>query len=100
MRSESDYQQFEQINIQRWGDIVYSKAMALSKKVNDDLLLPIGKWINDPGWVKKFQIIEDHVPNWSVYKRGQRDRIKRLKVLGQERLRNYWQEIRLSLIHI
>jgi len=94
MRSESDYQQFEQFNIQGWGDIVYSKAMALSKKVNDDLLLPIGKWINDPGWVKKFQIIEDHVPNWSVYKRGQRDRIKRLKVLGQERLRNYWQEIR------
>ena len=93
MRSESDCQEFDQINIQRWGDIVYSKAMALSKKVNDDLLLPIGEWIDDPAWVKKFRIIENHVPNWSEYKKNHRNRIKRLRALGQERLRNYWQEI-------
>lgn len=94
MRSEWYCREIEEINIQRWGDIVYSKAMALSKKVNDDLLSPIGKWIDDPGWVKKFQIIEDDIPNWSIYKRSQRHRIRRLKALGQERLRDYWQELR------
>jgi len=81
MRSESDCKEFEQFNIQRWGDIVYSKAIALSKKVNDELLMPMGRWISDPGWVKKYQIFEDHVPNWSAYKKGQRNRIKRLKAL-------------------
>lgn len=94
MRSESLCQEFEQFNIQRWGDIIYSKAMMLSKKVNDDLIIPISRWIDDPGWIKKFEIIEDHVPNWSEYKKDQRNRKKRLKALGRERLKHYWQEIR------
>ena len=92
-----DCQEFEQINIQRWGDIIYSKAKELSNKVNEDLLVPMARWINNPGWLNKFQIFEDHGPNWSTYKKGQRNRIKRLKALYKERLRNYRQEIRKRL---
>ena len=86
--------EFDQIPMKRLGEIVYSKAIALSKKVNDDLLVPMARWIDDPGWVKKFQVIEDHIPNWSVYKRDQRHRTKRLNALVRERLMNYRQEIR------
>lgn len=97
MRCELDCQEFEQINIQRWGDIIYSKAVELSNKVNEDLLVPMGRWISDPDWSKKFQIIEGHDPNWSTYKNGQRNRIKRLKALCKVRLMNYRQEIRKRL---
>jgi len=87
-------QGFDEIDMRTCGDIVYERAMRLSKKINHDLLMPIARWIDDPNWIKKYQLIEDQIPNWATYKKHQRQRIKRLKALARERLRNYWHEIR------
>jgi hypothetical protein len=91
---EFTFQEPDKIDMRAWGNIIYTRAKILSKRVNNELLAPVSEWIDDPAWMKKFQKIEDHVPKWWAYKRNHRHRIKRLKILAQERLRNYWQEIK------
>ncbi len=91
---ELAFQEPDKIDLRAWGSIIYTRAKILSKRVNTDLMAPVSEWIDDPAWMKKFQKIEDYVPKWWAYKRNHRHRIKRLKILAQERLRNYWYEIR------
>jgi hypothetical protein len=76
------------------GNIVYGKAMALSRKVNSELLEPISRWLDNPDWMCRFEIIEDQVPNWAAYKRKTREWTTQQKRLAAERLKLYWTEIK------
>jgi hypothetical protein len=58
------------------------------------VLEPISKWLDDPYWMERFKVYEDHIPNWSKYKQRQRQWTKQRKQLAAERLKLYWQAIR------
>ena len=81
-------------DIHHLGNIVYGKAMALSRKVNSELLEPISRWLDNPDWMCRFEIIEDQVPNWAAYKRKTREWTTQQKRLAAERLKLYWTEIK------
>lgn len=81
------------IDLRLLGNVVLHKAISLSCAVNSTLLSPMSHWIDDPGWMKRFAVINDP-PDWASYKRKSRAHIKRLKQLASERLGKYWQEIR------
>ena len=73
------------IDMRLWGNIIYVKALSLSRKVNRELLEPMSEWLDDPDFMKRHQVmIENDVPNWAEYKRKARE----------------WTEQQLSLIHI
>ena len=79
---------------------LFNRAKSLSIKVNKELLEPISKWIDDPDFMKKHAVILDNeAPNWSEYKRRQRQWSQQQKLLAAERLKLYWQEIRKRKKH-
>lgn len=79
--------------MQLLGKIICARAIALSRRVNEELLKPISQWLDDPDWMKRFEIREDDIPNWAAYKRRQRKWSRQKKWLAAERLRTYRQEI-------
>ena len=81
-------------DIHHLGNIVYGKAMALSRKVNSELLEPISRWLDNPDWMSRFEVIEGQVPNWAAYKRKVREWTTQQKRLAAERLKLYWKEIK------
>jgi len=82
------------IDMRNLGNIIHGKTFTLSNRVNTELLKPISKWLDNPDWMKRFRVYEDHPPNWGNYKRRQRRWTKQQKTLAIERLKLYWQEIR------
>ena len=92
--SEPTEKEISEIDMRLWGNLVYAKALSLSRKVNDELLLPMSKWIDDPNWMERFKIFEDRIRNWAEYKRRQRKWTKIQKELLKERIKLYWREIR------
>ena len=93
IRTELTEKEITEINIRILGNIIHRQAFFLSKKVNDELLKPISKWLNDPDWMKRFRVYEDHSPNWAEYKSRQRQWTREQKLLIAERMKHYWQEI-------
>jgi len=83
-----------------WGNIIYAKVLSLSRKVTQELLEPISKWLDDPDFVKRHAVmIENNVPNWAGYKRKQREWTKQQRRLAAQRLRMYWQEVHSRKSH-
>lgn len=82
-----------EIDLRSFGSTIYSMAIGLSRKVNEELLSPISKWLNDPEWMTRFSVCEENVPNWALYKRRQRHLTKRQKAIFAERMKLYWSEI-------
>jgi hypothetical protein len=80
-------------NMRIWGNLICGIAIALSEKVDEQLLKPMSRWMDNPNWLNRFKVIED-TPNWAAYKRKQRSWTKRQKYLAAERLKLYRQEIR------
>ena len=76
------------------GTIILNRTINLSKKVNCELLEPISKWLDDPDFIKQFEINMEDKPDWAKYKRKQREWTKLQKQIATERLKLYWQEIR------
>jgi chromatin segregation and condensation protein Rec8/ScpA/Scc1 (kleisin family) len=89
-----DFQEMDATTLRLLGSAIYSTALALSRKVNDELLAPISKWLDDPHWMSRFKVSEDRTPKWAAYKRRQRQWTKQQRYLAAERLRLYRQEIR------
>jgi len=88
------------LDMRLWGNIIYEKALNLSRKVNRELLEPISKWLDDPDFMKRHAVvIENDIPNWAEYKRRQRKWTEQQRKLAAQRLRLYWQEIHARKRH-
>jgi hypothetical protein len=94
IRSEFTEKEISEIDMRLMGNMIYETAHSLSEKVNNDILFPLSLWLNDPGWLNRFQGIGDLSPDWAGYKRKQRIWTVTQKQLAAERLKLYWQEIR------
>lgn len=76
------------------GCLLLEHATILSRKVNDELLMPISRWIDDPQFLKKHAVPLENIPNWAVYKRCQRKREWINDHLKAQRLSQYRAELR------
>jgi len=94
IKPELTMREIADIDMRAMGNIILDISKLLSKKVNDELLEPISCWLDDPGWLERFQIDDKDTPNWAVYKQKQRQWTQQQKAMATERLRLYWQEIR------
>jgi len=74
------------------GKLIKESAFLLSRKVNQELLEPMSKWLDDPGWINRFKISEKETPDWAKYKRKEREWSKQQKELLRQRMKIYWQE--------
>ena len=83
-----------EIDMRLLGNIVYGKAITLSEKINTDLLEPISRWLDNPDWMSKFEIIESQIPNWASYKQKAREWTAQQRRLAADRLKIYWRELR------
>ena len=92
--SELSEKELIEIDMRLMGQFVYERTLVLSRRVNTDLLEPISKWLDDPGWLERFQVHEDRTPNWATYKQKQRECTAREKRLLVEKIKVYWQAIR------
>ena len=93
IKSELTNREIADIDMRAFGNIIMNIAKFLSKKVNDELLEPISRWLDDPEWLKHFQTDDKAAPNWAKYKRKQRQWTQQQKDMTTERLRLYWREI-------
>ena len=93
IKSELTNREITDIDMRVFGNIIMNIAKFLSKKVNDELLEPISRWLDDPEWLKRFQTDDKATPKWAEYKRKQRQWTQQQKAMATERLRLYWQEI-------
>jgi hypothetical protein len=75
------------------GQIVYNQTFRLSRRVNTELLEPISQWLSDDDWMIRFKVCERDTPNWSEYKRKQREWNKHQRQLFADRMKAYWQEV-------
>jgi hypothetical protein len=83
-----------------YGNIIFNRTKSLSITVNRELLEPISKWIDDPDFMKKHAVILDNeAPNWSEYKRQQRQWTQQQKLIAAQRLKLYRQDIRKRKKH-
>ena len=92
--SELTETEIAEIDMRALGNIVYRKTFVLSRRVNEELLEPISKWLDDAHFMDKFKIILEDQIDWSKYKREQRQWTAQQKLLAAERLKLYWQAIR------
>jgi len=89
IQSELTNREITDIDMIAFGNIIMNIAKFLSKKVNDELLEPISCWLDDPEWLKRFQTDDKATPNWTEYKRKQRQWTQQQKAMATERLRLY-----------
>lgn len=94
MESEGTGNETIEMNLAVMGSLICDRAFTLSRRVNEELLEPISKWLDDPHWMERFKVYEEHIPNWLKYKQRQRQMTKQQKQLAAQRLRHYWQAIR------
>ncbi len=76
------------------GNIILERTVTLSTDVNKQIILPISKWLDDPDFLKKYEVVLEDRIDWAAYKRNQREWTKQQRMIAAERLRLYWQEIR------
>ena len=93
--AELTEKEIHEIDLRISGETILQQTLSLSHEINNTLLEPMLPWLDDPDFMKKHQvIIENAAPNWSEYKRRQREWTRQQKELAAQRLRAYWQEIR------
>ena len=85
-------QEVAELDLRIAGKLIKESAFLLSRKVNQELLEPMSKWIDDPGWINRFEISEKETPDWAKYKRKKREWSKQQKELLRQRMKIYWQE--------
>lgn len=91
---ELTHKEILEIDFRAMGNFILSRTMTLSHAVNSELLEPISRWLDDPNFMDEHAItIESKAPNWSEYKKKQRQWTKQQKVLAAERLKLYQLEI-------
>jgi chromatin segregation and condensation protein Rec8/ScpA/Scc1 (kleisin family) len=83
----------EDYNLHRLGSLICDTAFELSRRINDELLRPMSRWLDDPSWMERFKVYEDRTPHWAKYKRRQRQWTKQRRTLAAERLQRYWQNV-------
>jgi len=83
-----------QDNMHCLGSLIFDIVFDLSRRINEELLRPMSRWLDDPDWLDRFRVYEDRMPNWAEYKRKQRHWKKHQRLLMAERLRRYWQAVR------
>jgi len=93
IKSELTNREITDIDMRAFGNIILNVTKFLSKKVNDELLEPISHWLDDPEWLNHFQTDDKATPNWTEYKRKQRQWTQQQKAMATERLRLYWRGI-------
>ncbi|VBB44937.1 hypothetical protein TRIP_B350108 [uncultured Desulfatiglans sp.] len=81
-------------NMRIWGNLICGIVIALSKKVDEELLEPVSRWMDDSDWLNRFKTVKEYTPDWAAYKRKQRRWTKRQKYLAAERLKLYRQDAR------
>ena len=86
-------QEVAELDMRIAGKLIKDSAFMLSRKVNQELLEPISKWIDDPDWMAHFKVYEDSIPNWAEYKRNQREWTHQERNLFRQKMKRYWQEI-------
>jgi len=86
-------QEIAELDLRIAGKLIKYLAFTLSRKVNQELLEPISKWIDDPDWITRFKVYEGEIPNWVEYKRKEREWTQQQKELFRQRMKMYWQEI-------
>ena len=85
-----------EIDMQFLGDIILAQAKSLSLRVDHELIKTISVWLNDSDWMKKMQGQDSEKPEWAKYKQQSRLWTKQQKYLAKERLKLYWQKIRVN----
>lgn len=93
IQKELTEKEIHKIDMRLLGDILFGQAKALSSRVDYELLKPISVWLNDSGWIKQFQGLDNERPDWAKYKRRSRQWNKQQRDLAGERLKQYWQAI-------
>jgi len=88
------YQHPKIMDLQLAANTILELATELSKKINDQLLEPISKWIDDPDFMKRHSMVHCDKIDWKGYKRKQREWSQHQKILASERLKSYWRDIR------
>jgi chromatin segregation and condensation protein Rec8/ScpA/Scc1 (kleisin family) len=86
-------QEIAELDLRITGKLIKDSAFMLSRKVNQELLEPMSKWLDDPNWMTRFKVYEGHTPNWAEYKRKEREWTQHQKDLFRQRIKMYWQEI-------
>ena len=85
-------QEIAELDLRITGKLIKDSAFVLSRKVNQELLEPMSKWLDDPNWMTRFKVYESHTPNWAEYKRKEREWTQHQKDIFRQRMEIYWQE--------
>jgi hypothetical protein len=99
IQKELTKKEIMKIDMRFMGDIILGQAKALSLRVDHELLKPIGIWLNDSDWMKKFLGQSNEKPDWAKYKQQSRQWTKQQKHLARERLKHYWKAIHEKRIY-
>ena len=85
-------QEIAELDLRIAGKLIKDSAFMVSRKVNQELMEPMSKWIDDPGWMTRFKVYEDNIPDWAKYKRKERKWKQQQKDLFRQRMKMYWQD--------
>jgi len=83
-----------EIDMRAMANVILDRTVTLSTDVNQQIIKPISKWLDDPDFLKKYEVLLEDRIDWAAYKRNQREWTKQQRMIAAERLRLYWQEIR------
>jgi chromatin segregation and condensation protein Rec8/ScpA/Scc1 (kleisin family) len=83
-------QEIAELDLRIAGKLIKDSAFMVSRKVNQELMEPMSKWIDDPGWMTRFKVYEDNIPDWAKYKRKEREWKQQQKDLFRQRMKLYW----------
>jgi hypothetical protein len=93
IRLNLSVKEIEEIDFRLIGNFILARAKALSLAVNQEILEPISRWLNDSSWLERFKVCDKEIPDWGKYKRGQRLWTRHQKALAAEKLKAYRQAI-------
>lgn len=83
-----------QLDMRAIGNVILERTVTLSTDVNRQIIKPISVWLDDPDFLKKYEVVLEDRIDWAAYKRNQREWTEQQRLIAAERLRLYWQEIR------
>ena len=83
-----------EIDMRAMANVILDRTVTLSTDVNQQIIKPISEWLDDPDFLKKYEVVLEDRIDWAAYKRNQRKWTRQQRLIAAERLRLYWQEIR------
>lgn len=83
-----------ELDMRAVAELILERTVTLSAVVNKEIIKPISEWLDDPEFLKKYEIILEQKIDWAAYKRNQREWTRQQRQIAAQRLRLYWQEIR------